>query len=186
MCTDVMGDPKNCGMCGNQCPMNMPSCSMGKCTTSMLVQIFPPSGTLQDPGSASVWGGRYYIIRFNQQRTILAVDWRAALGVNDTMRAGIWNPGNQQKLATGNSVNGNGSQQFYRSTISFTAQANTDYLVGIWMSNVNTVFPRKDSPSFPFTTNGITVSACRATNGSTDVFPTSVNIWGPDFRLEIQ
>jgi Cys-rich repeat protein len=28
---DITGDAKNCGACGNVCPMGMPSCNMGKC-----------------------------------------------------------------------------------------------------------------------------------------------------------
>jgi hypothetical protein len=186
MCTNTMSDANNCGMCGNKCPNNMPSCSMGTCTTSMIVQIFPPNGTLNDPGNPSVWGGRYYTMTFPQQRNILAIEWRANLSSNDTIRGGVWNPQNMAKLATGNPVNGNNMQAFYRSTISFTALANTPYLIGIFMSNPNTVFPRKDGPSYPFTMNGITVTNCRSTSGTTDIFPTASNSWGPDFRLEIQ
>jgi hypothetical protein len=187
MCTDTSGDPKNCGMCGNVCPMNMPACTGGKCSTAILVDIFPPSGTLQDPGNASVWGARYYTVAFNQQRTITAIEWLANLSSNDTIRAEIWDPSNSTKVATGNAVTGNNMKAYQRSTINFTAQANTKYLVGVFMSNANTVFPRKDSPSFPYTVSGITVSACWSTSTSnTDIFPTSTNVWGPDFRLEIQ
>lgn len=187
MCTDTQTDAKNCGMCGNACPQNMPSCAMGQCTASMLVEIFPPSGTLKDPGNASVWGGRYYTMKFSAQTNILAIEWKANLSSSDTIRGEIWNPSNMQKLATGTPVNGNNMEAFQRSTISFTAQANTPYLVGVYMSNANTVFPRKDSPSYPFTVGTITVSACWSTStANTDIFPTASNIWGPDFKLEIQ
>ena len=58
------------------------------------------------------------------------------------------------------------------------------------MSNVNTVLPRKDSPSYPFTVTdqlgNITVSACWSTTSTTtDVFPSSTNTWGPDFKLTL-
>ena len=56
---------------------------------------------------------------------------------------------------------------------------------------VRPVFPRKTTPSFPFTVAGplgnITVSACWSTStNNTDIFPTSSNSWGPDFRLYLQ
>jgi hypothetical protein len=83
--------------------------------------------------------------------------------------------------------NVSGTLQYHRSTLNFTAQAGTPYIVGVFMSNSNTVFPRKDSPSYPFTTNGITVSACWSTSTTnTDIFPTSPNTWASDCRLEIQ
>jgi hypothetical protein len=184
MCTDTQSDAMNCGMCGKQCPMNAPACANGVCTNSIVVEIFPPSGTLQDPGNASVWGGRYYTMSFAQQKVITAIQWRANLSSSDNIHGEIWSQG-QQKLATGSTVMGNNNQAFYRSTINFTAQANTPYLIGVFMSNVNTVFPRKDSPGFPFTVMGITVTACWSTSGTTDIFPTAQNVWGPDFKIEM-
>ena len=184
MCTNVQSDTKNCGMCGTACPMNMPLCVNGKCTTSIFAQLFPPTG-----GNASgrvYWSARYYTVTFSQQSTILAVEWMANLGGNDFIRAGIWNPMNQQKLATGNPVNGNGTLKYHRSTINFTAAARTPYIVGVFISNGQTEFPRKDSPSYPFLTNGIIVTACwSTTDAKTDIFPTSSNSWAPDFRLEL-
>jgi hypothetical protein len=185
MCTDTATDAKNCGMCGTVCPVNMPSCSNGVCGSSVFVQVFPPTGS--NATGNTYWSARYYTMTFATTRTILAVEWMATLGANDYIRAGIWNPANQQKLATGSQVMGNGALQYHRSTINFVAQANTPYIVGVFISNSNTTFPRKDTPTYPFTTNGITVSACWSTSTTnTDVFPTSTNSWAPDFRLEIQ
>jgi len=187
MCTDTMGDPMNCGMCGKMCPVNMPSCSNGMCTTSVTVEIFPPTGSLQDPGASSVWSARYYTMTFSQQKTIIGIDWKANLGNADFIRAEVWNPQNQMKLATGSQVNGGNGQAFYHSNINFTAVANMPYLVGVFMSNSNTVFPRKDSPSYPFTVGVINVSACWSTLSSNmDTFPSASNSWAPDFRLQIQ
>jgi hypothetical protein len=187
MCTDTTSDAKNCGMCGNACPMNTPSCVNSMCSASFFVEIFPPSGVLQDPGAATYWSARYYTMTFAQPRSLISIDVRANLAVNDTIRGEVWNPQNQQKLATGSAVNGSGSAQFYRSNIAFNFQANTAYIVGVYFSNSNTVFPRKDGPSYPFTTNGVTVSACWSTNTTnTDIFPSSGNSWAPDFKLQLQ
>ena len=35
-------DPKNCGACGNVCPMNMPGCNMGVCAMGCLNGMLPP------------------------------------------------------------------------------------------------------------------------------------------------
>src|SRR5262249_9245235 len=147
-CSNTQFDPQNCGGCGKVCPNNTPSCSNGVCTTSTLVQIFPPSGNLVDPGNASFWSGRYYTMTFSQPKAILVIEWRANLASGDFIRGEIWNPMNQTKLATGNQVNGSNAVAYYRSTMSFSAQANTAYIIGIFMSNSNTVFPRKENPSF--------------------------------------
>lgn len=190
-CANLVADNTNCGTCGKVCAPGQ-KCVSGQCANAPIsVQVFPPTGTLVDPGSTSVWGGRYYTMTFATATTIVGLSWRANLATADSMRAEIWDPANSTKLATGSTVNGNSVQAFYTSDISFAFAAAKPYLVGVFMSNANTVFPRKDSPSFPFTVAGvggnINVTACWSTStANTDIFPTSVNVWGPDFRLLLQ
>jgi hypothetical protein len=163
-CADTQNDSANCGTCAHACNTNE-SCAAGICTTETAVEIFPPSGTLYDPGNTSVWSARYYTITFAQSQKIVGIQWRANLATTDSMYGEIWDPGSQASLAKGSTVTGAGTAQFYTSTISYTVAANTAYLIGIFMSNANTtVFPRKDSPTYPFTVSGphgnIDVSAC--------------------------
>ncbi len=190
-CANTQSDNVNCGTCGTVCVAS--TCVAGTCVSSATtnVEIFPPSGTLYDPGSASVWGGRYYTITFASAQTIVGIQWRANIATADSMYAEIWDPIAMTSLAKGTTVNGSSAEQFYSSPINYTVKASTAYLVGIFMSNASTVFPRKDTPSFPFTVTGpygnITISACWSTStANTDIFPTSTNIWGPDFKLDIQ
>jgi len=189
-CANFTSDNDNCGACGDVCDAGQ--CQSSQCVVTVTaVEIFPPSGTNEDPGNASTWSGRYYTVTFAQTQTLAGVEWRANLATADSMYAEIWDPNTQTSLAKGTSVNGSSVEQFYKSPISYTAQANTAYLIGIYMSNVNTVFPRKDSPSYPFSVTGphgnITVSACYSTYTTPgDVFPSASNSWGPDFKFDIE
>ncbi len=189
LCVDTQSSSAHCGACNQPCTGGK-VCVGGTCTNAVPVQIFPPSGTLVDPGNASVWGGRYYTMTFAQQQTLGAVEWRANIATTDNFRAEVWDPGTQAKLATGSTVTGTGVLAYYKSTLTFLLQANKPYVIGVFMSNANTVFPRKNSPTYPFNVTGpygnIAVSACWSTSGTTDVFPTSTNSWGPDFKITLQ
>jgi hypothetical protein len=58
------------------------------------------------------------------------------------------------------------------------------YTIGFFFSPASTVFPRKDSPNSPYTTGNITVTGCRATtDGTSDVYPGSINYWAPFMRV---
>ncbi len=186
-CANTTTDTANCGGCGVVCNG---ICANSTCTvTETAVEIFPPTGTLYDPGSSSVWSVRAYTVTFAQSQTISGVEWKANLASSDSIHAEIWNT-SQTQLALGSNVTGASTEQFYRSNISYTVQANTAYVIGVYMTNVNTVLPRKDGPSYPFTVSGphgnITISACSSTVTTTDVFPSSTNSWGPDFKFDIQ
>ncbi len=191
-CADPQSDNTNCGVCGFTCGAGL-VCSGGKCANGSVtvVEIFPPTGTNEDPGNASVWSARYYTVSFVNPQTIEGIAWRANLASSDYIYAEIRNPSTMASLAKGTTVYGSGLEQFYNSPISYSFAASTNYLVGIFMSNANTVFPRKDTPSYPFTVSGphgnIDVTACWSTSSSSaDIFPTSTNFWGPDFKLSIQ
>ncbi len=152
-CADFTSDNDNCGSCGDYCDGG--ACQSSQCvTTATAVEIFPPSGTLEDPGAASVWSARYYTVTFAQAQTIVGVEWRANIATSDSIYAEIWNPSTQASLVKGTTVNGSGTETFYKSTFSYALQASTPYLIGIFMSNSNTVFPRKDTPSFAVSVSG--------------------------------
>lgn len=132
-------------------------------------------------------------MNFAQNQTLTGVELRANLAVADYIRAEVWDPGNMTKLASGTNTNGNNAVAFYQSTFTPLAiTANKNYLVGVFFSNSGvTVFPRKDGPNYPFTVAGafgnINVTACWSTSTTnTDIFPTSVNSWAPDLKLDIQ
>lgn len=191
-CVDTTTSNAHCGGCNQPCT-NGKTCVSGTCQTVSVtaVQIFPPTGSLQDPGASSVWSARYYNLTFAQAQSITGIDWRANLSSADSIRAEIWDPANQSQVAVGSTVNGGNVQAYYHSNIAFTFQANKPYMVGIYMSNANTVFPRKDSPSYPFNVAGpkgnIAVNSCWSTSTSnTDIYPTASNSWGPDFKLYLQ
>ena len=186
-CTDIASDNQNCGTCGNAC--NGGSCVGGSC--SDVVLVWPPSGTLTEPGNSSYWSGRYYTITFTATQTLSAISWRANMAMTDSIRAEIWDPVAKTSLATGTTAMGAGVEQFNTSAINFTFTGGTAYIVGIFISNANTVFPRKDTPTYPFTTTDLkttfTVSACWATSTTnTDIFPTSPNSWAPELELTLQ
>ena len=191
-CIDTKTNTNHCGACNAPCTGGK-VCINSTCQVpvSTGVQIFPPTGSLQDPGASSVWSARYYNLTFAQAQTLVSLEWRANLATVDSIRAEIWDPGTQAKLATGTTVTGGSVQAYYKSTINYPLLANKPYLIGIFMSNANTVFPRKDSPSYPFTVAGpignITVNSCWSTStANTDIFPTASNSWGPDFKLYLQ
>ncbi|CAN5362869.1 hypothetical protein BH09MYX1_BH09MYX1_57320 [soil metagenome] len=191
-CIDTQTSNAHCGACNAPCTSGK-VCITGTCQipVSTNVEIFPPTGNLVDPGGATVWGGRYYTMTFAQQQTLAGLEWRANLASNESIRAEGGDPQTMTKLATGTAVSGANVQAFYKSTISFTLLANKAYVVGVYIGNANTIFPRKDSPTYPFTVVGpfgnITVSACSSTStGNTDIFPASTNSWGPDFKLYLQ
>jgi len=190
-CIDVLHDANNCGQCGHKCGTNL-SCGNGTCTSSFTVDVFPSTGTLYDPGNNSYWSARYYTMTFASSQTIAGIAWKVNMASTDYFYGEIWDPNNTSTpLAKGTSVYGSGSEQFYNSPISYTVSANKAYLVGIYMSNPNDVFPRKDTPSYPFTVTdqlgNITISACWSTSTTnTDIFPTSTNYWAPYLRLTIQ
>lgn len=191
-CIDTKTNSNHCGACNAPCTGGK-VCINSTCQVPVVngVQIFPPTGSLQDPGASSVWSARYYNMTFAQAQTLVSIEWRANLATIDSIRAEIWDPGTQAKLATGSTVNGSSVQAYYKSTINYPLLANKPYLIGIFMTNANTVFPRKDSPSYPFVVAGplgnITVNSCWSTSTSnTDIFPTASNSWGPDFKLYLQ
>jgi hypothetical protein len=190
-CVDTTSSMSHCGACNQPCTGGKVCIASACVLAPTAVQIFPPTGSLLDPGDPTYWGARYYTMTFAQQQTITGIDVRATLSSADSIRAGIWDPGTQVKLATGSTVNGSNVQAYYKSTLSFTLLANKAYIIGVFFSNANTVFPRKNSPSYPFNVAGpfgnIAVSACWSTStANTDIFPTSTNSWGPDFRLYLQ
>jgi hypothetical protein len=189
-CIDTRTTTAHCGGCNQPCSGSL-VCVNGTCQQQTGVQIFPPTGTLVDPGNSSVWSARYYTVTLAQALTLTAIEWRAQLAATDSIRAQVWDPSTQVKLASGTNVTGNGTLAYYRSDINFAMQANRAYIIGIYMSNANTVFPRKNSPSYPFTVaspqGNISVTACWSTSTTnTDIFPTSTNTWGPDFRVYLQ
>ncbi len=176
---DLSSTQTSCGKCGNVC--NYGSCASSKCP-EQAVDLTPPSGTLVDPGNTVVWAIRGYTVTFSTAANITGVEWKANLALADTITSEIWDPATQTKVATGAVVNGAGSAQFYRTNISFTPIPGKAYIVAVLISNINTVFPRKDTPSFPYTTSNIVVSACWA-EGS-DAFPTLANVWGPMMHID--
>jgi hypothetical protein len=188
-CVDVLSDNNNCGSCGHVCASNL-SCAGGVCSSSFTVDLFPPSGTTNDPGQASVWAVRAYTVTFAGAQTIGGIAFRTNMGTSDYLYGEIWDPSTQTSLAKGSTVYGSGFEQFYNSSMSFAVQANKPYLVGLFMSNVNNVFPRKDSAQFPFTVTdakgNISVTACWSTVTTTDAFPSTSNGWAPDIKLTIQ
>lgn len=152
------------------------------------IDLTPPSGTLQDPGNAIVWVSRGMTVSFSQAVTITAVEWKASLAVNATFAARIYDESNMQLVASGTATNGTGVQAWNNSKVNYTFQAGKAYRVGFYVSDVNTVFPRKDTPTVPYTINNVN-PAVNATvtqhwsNGS-DAYPTGgPNVWAPFFRL---
>ena len=189
-CIDVLSDNSNCGSCGHTCTTGL-TCTGGVCSNQFSVEIFPSTGTLYDPGAASYWSARYYTMSFAASQTIVGLSWRINMATSDYFYAEIWDVTTKASLAKGSLVYGSGTLQFYTSNISYTVTGGTQYIIGAYLSNANDLFPRKDTPTYPFTVTdsagNITVSACWSTNTTnTDVFPVSTNFWAPDFKLWIQ
>jgi hypothetical protein len=204
-CVDTKVDAANCGGCAKVCASganSTPFCSASTCALACapgwadldgnaangcetavgaMVDITPQTGTLYDPGNPVYWVGRYYTVTFNSATQISGIDFKMTLANADTIRAEIWDTTTQLKVATGTTVNGTGVQAWVRSNISFVPVVGRAYQIGVFFSNGNTVFPRKDTPTFPYTVGNVTVASCWAKDS--DVYPNLSNVWAPFFRI---
>jgi hypothetical protein len=178
---NLLTDPKNCGTCGKVCAGN---CNNGTCAaTSVVVDITPPTGWLNDPGNAGGWSAKYYVATFNTATPITAFDLKCTLPSSLSIRAQIWDTATQVKLATGTPVFGNGTQQWYRSPIAFTPTAGKSYTIGFFLSST-IVLPYKDGPTLPYTVGNITVTRSMSTYDQTsDSYPSVDNSWALFMRV---
>ncbi|WP_158502367.1 choice-of-anchor D domain-containing protein [Vitiosangium sp. GDMCC 1.1324] len=149
--------------------------------------LTPATGTLLSD-DVWYWVVKGYRVRFTRATTLLALDVRLSLAAGACVRAIVYDVATQAEVANGSTVCGGSGDTYYRSDVSFSAEANHEYVLAFYVPKRNTFFPRQEDPSFPYTVNGL-VEVLESRSNSLDTndpsFPDASNSWAPHMRVYI-
>ncbi|MCA9706973.1 MAG: DUF4215 domain-containing protein [Myxococcales bacterium] len=150
-------------------------------------EITTPFGVFLDNADDPYWATKGYRLTPSVNINLQGFEWFLTLPAGTTIEARIYDVNTQVLLASGTAVGGNGTEQWYRSDVSFELQAGTQYVLAMYHSAANTgLFDRQDGvfmshDVLPYFTNVRSVS--NNINQQDDVFPGADNSWAPFMRV---
>ncbi|MBW2276946.1 MAG: hypothetical protein JRF63_05600, partial [Deltaproteobacteria bacterium] len=151
----------------------------------VLIELTPTDGSLAN--NHPYWAMRGYRIVPSYYMQLLAYEWFFTMPTTASTSARLYT-GTGTLLASGTTVFGDGTEQWYRSDISYSLSSGTTYVLAFYTTSVTTCnMDYKSGPSQPFTVPGhfTNTRSLSNTSATTEQFPTSDNSWAPYHRVVI-